>query len=185
MSHGAFTMQLARRLQPEYNSQGYDILHDHGEAGIDSPLKLGKIRSWFGESCNTGTILSDLDMAVISNENERVYALVVIEETTHKPRAILGDIIAVLLGNGVKFKGIRDLKVGKWTSLIVMVHDASQSQLDRILFFARQGNYVRENLLTPNASMGKIIIDSFVDPMQLEEKLRQNINAAIANRGTW
>jgi hypothetical protein len=184
MAHGALTMQMARVFHQEFNGQGFDILHDHGERGIDSPLRLGKIRSWFGDTYRSGTILADLDMAVVSNDSDRVYALIEIEETTYKPKVILGDVIATLVGNGIKFQSRRDLQIGKWTTLIVMVHDASQSHLDRIPYLAKQSNYLRENLLTPNASMGRIIIDTFIDLTQLEEKLRQNIIAAINRRGT-
>lgn len=191
MPNGALTMQAARALQPEFSQQGFDILHDHGVRGVDSPLLLGKIRAWHGDMFTSGTILADLDLAVVSHggvvshENERVYALVEIEETSSKPKVILGDVLATLLGQGIRFQGRRDLLVGRWTSFIVMAHAAHPSHPERTAYLSEQSKYLRENLLTPNASIGKVIIDTFLDYAQLEDKLRGHITHAIQNRGTW
>jgi hypothetical protein len=191
MPRGALTMQAARVLQPEFSQQGFDILHDHGQVGLDSPLLLGRISSWFGEAYKRGTILADLDMAVVSHaaavshSQERVYALIEIEETNNKPKVILGDVLATLLGKGIKFQGTRDLQVGRWTTLIVLAHDKHQSQLNRLPYLETQSKYLRENLLTPNASIGRVVIDTFVDDLQLEEKLRQSIAEALNKRGAW
>jgi hypothetical protein len=191
MAYGALTMQSARALQQEYSQQGFDILHDHGQRGIDSPLLLGKICAWFGETYQSETILADLDMAVVSHSaavshtEERVYALIEIEETSNKAKVVLGDILTTLLGKGIRFQGKRDLQVGRWTTLIVMAHDRKPSQPNRIPYLNEQGRYLRENLLTPNASIGVVIIDTFSDDQQLLDKLRQHINDAINKRGTW
>jgi hypothetical protein len=191
MARGALTMQAARVLQPEFSQQGFDILHAHGEKGLDSPLLLGKIHAWFGEAYRPETILADLDMAVVSHaalaahNQERAYALVVIEETGSKPKVILGDILATLLGKGIIFQGKRPLQVGRWTTLMVLARDVHQSGLEQLPYLAAQSKYLRENLLTPNASIGRVVIDTFMDDLQLEEKLRQNIAAALNARGTW
>jgi hypothetical protein len=191
MARGALTMQAARVLQPEFSQQGFDILHAHGQPGVDSPLLLGKIRSWNGEAYKPETILADLDMAVVSHaafashKEERIYALIEIEETSSKPKLILGDVLATLLGKGIKFQGTRDLQVGRWTTLIVLARDKHQSQLSRLPYLEAQSKYLRENLLTPNASIGRVMIDTFVDDLQLEEKLRQSITEALDKRGTW
>jgi hypothetical protein len=191
MARGALTMQAARVLQQEFFPGGFDILRDHGEKGIDSPLLLGKIRAWFGDIYKSETILADLDMAVVnhaaavSRDPERVYALIVIEETSNKPKAILGDVLATLLGKGIKFQDQRDLQIGRWTTLIVLAHDRHADRLNRLPYLNAQSKVLRENLLTPNAAIGGVVIDTFVDYLQLEEKLRQNITEAINNRGTW
>jgi hypothetical protein len=191
MACGALTMQAARVLQPEFSQAGFDILHAHGQVGMDSPLLLGKICSWFGDAYKLETILADLDMAVVSHnaavshDQERVYALIEIEETTCRPKVILGDVLATLLGKGIKFQGLRDLQVGRWTSLIVMSRDKHQSQLNRLPYLMAQSKYLRENLLTPNASIGRVVIDTFVDDLQLVEKLRQNITEALNKHSAW
>jgi hypothetical protein len=185
MAKGILTVQAAHAYQEEFNQQGFDILYDHGQRGIDSPLRSGKIRAWFGDTYVPETILADLDMAVVSHNKERVYALIEIEETTRKPKVILGDVLATLLGKGIKFQGQRDLQVGKWTTLIVMMREPNPPQEGRLAFLNKQSNYLRENLLTPNASMGQVMIETFLDYPQLESKLRDAINYAINKRGSW
>lgn len=184
MAHGKLTRQVARVLQQEFNSKGFDILHDHGEKGIDPPNSLGKLRSWFGSSVKSETILADLDMAVVSHDLEKVYALIEIEETTDNPKVILGDVLAALLGNGIVFKRRRNLSVGKWTTLVVMAKDVHQSHSNRLAYLFEQTNHIRAKLLTPNASIGQIVIDTFSDDEQLIYRLRQHISNAINKPGT-
>jgi hypothetical protein len=191
MARGTLSMQAARALQPEFSLQGFDILQAHGQPGVDSPLLLGKIRAWHGEACTPETSLADLDMAVVSHasavshEQARVYALIVVEETSSRPKLILGDVLATMLGKGIKFQGRGDLQVGRWTTLIVLARDRHQSQLNHLPYLEAQSKVLRENLLTPNASLGRVVIDTFVDDAQLEQKLRQSITEAIEKRGTW
>lgn len=185
MAYGALSLQAARALQQEFAGQGFDLLYDHGQKGIDSPLLSGKIRSWSGEAFAPQAVLADLDMALVSHGQDKVYVLVVVEETSCKPKVILGDVLTTLLGKGIKFQGRRELQVGRWTTLIVMARDKRQSGPQRVPYLAAQSKYLRENLLTPNASVGRVVIDTFFDYLQLEEKLRQNMAAALEARGTW
>ena len=181
MSHGTLTMQVARVFQKEFIKEGFDILHDHGQKGIDQQTNLGKLRSWFGTSPKLETILSDLDIAVVLHETEKIYALIEIEETTDKPKVILGDILATLLGEGIVFQGKHNLKVGKYTTMIVMVHVDPPSHINRIIYLEKQTNNIRKKLLTPNSSIGRIVVDDFSGKEQLENKLRQHIKNAIVN----
>ena len=180
MSNGALTAQVAHSLQQEFNQQGFDVLHDHGQKEINSPGKLGKLRSWFGSALKSETVLADLDIAIVSHRDKKIYALIEIEETTDKPKVILGDILATLLGNGIAFQGKLDLQVGEWTTLLVMVYDAHQSHLDRLAFLSEQAKILKRKLTTPNASIGQIIIDIFSDQAQLEFVLRQHVNKAVS-----
>jgi len=183
MSNGMLTAQVARLLQQELNEQGFDVLHDHGQKEIDSPDKLGKLRSWFGAALKSETVLADLDIAIVSHHDKKIYALIEIEETTNKPKVILGDVLATLIGKGIAFQGKLDLQVGEWTTLVVMVYDTRQSHLDRLAFLAEQTDILKRKLTTPNASIGRIIIDTFSDRVQLEYKLRRHISEAVSQRG--
>ena len=183
MSNGTLTAQVAHLLQQEFNQQEFDVLHDHGQKEIDSSDKLGKLRSWFGSALKSETVLADLDIAIVSRHDKKIYALIEIEETTDKPKVILGDILATLLGNGIAFQGKLDLQVGEWTTLFVMVYDIHQSHLNRLAFLAEQTGLLKRNLTTPNATIGRIIIDTFSDKEQLECKLWQHINEVVNHRG--
>ena len=176
---GELTYQTARNLQQKYSKGGFDILYGHGEKGMDSQMNLGKIRSWFGEEYNRDAILADMDIALVKQETDRVFALIEIEETSIKPKVILGDILSILLGNGINFQGNRDLQIGAFTDLIVMVQDNNHSHSVRVDFLSRQCNFIKERLVTSNSSIGKIIIDTFTDNKQLEDKLIEHLEKTI------
>ena len=108
MSNGVLTTQIARSLQKEFDQQGFDILHDHRKTEIDLPEKVGKLRSWSGSTLKSETVLADLDIALVSHHDKKIYALIEIEETNDKPKVILGDVVATLLGKGIAFKGKLD-----------------------------------------------------------------------------
>jgi hypothetical protein len=183
MSHGTLTAQVAQLLQQEFSERGFDVLHDHGQKDIDPPDKLGKLRSWYGSTLKSETVLADLDMAIVSRIDKKIYALIEIEETTDKPKVILGDILATFLGNGIAFQGKLILQVGEWTTLFVMVYDPHQSHLNRLAFLTEQMDLLKMNLLTPNATIGRIIIDTFSGKEQLEGKLRQHISEVVNHLG--
>jgi len=184
MSKGTLTSQVAHLLHEEFNPKGFDVLHDHRQTEVDSPDMLGKLRSWFGPDRKNGTGLADLDIAIVSHDEKEIYALVEVEETTDTPKVILGDVLAILLGSGIVFLGEGNLKVGNWTTLIVMVSDKNQTHCARLAFLADQINILKKNLTTPNASIGLIIIDSFTNQEDLEKKLRDHILAAVSQRGS-
>lgn len=178
MAHGPPTTQVARLLQQDFEPIGLDVLHDHKQMGVDPPDKLGKIRSWFGSIYKSDAMLADLDIAVVSRHTGKVSVLIEIEETTDKPKAILGDVLATLLGNSITFQGKRHLHVGPWTTLVIMTHNTNSSHLNRLLYLEEQSNQLRTHLSTPNASIGRIILDAFQDAAELEHKLRVHIKIA-------
>ncbi len=179
MQHGKLTAGVARTLAQKLGPSGFDVLRDHGKTGVDTEDKLGKIRSWFGSTYNVDSILADLDIAVVSKDNNKVYALVEIEETTHKPKVILGDILATLVGEHITFQRERHLNVGEWTMLLVMVHRSKLSHKPRIEYITSQSCYLRTQLATHNASIGTIIVDEFRDLAELQSKIEKHIANAI------
>lgn len=180
MPNGEITARVADSLQQEFGKKGFHITHDHRLGNIDSPDNLGKLRTWFGEKPKREMLLADLDIAIISTD-DKVVALIEIEETTDKPKVILGDILAILLGSGITFKNKHDFQIREWTTLIVMSHDQRQSHQARNEFLSNQLNSLKSNLNTPNAKIERIMVDSFADEKQLEEKLRQHVTKAIAH----
>ena len=177
MSHGKLTVQVAKSLLIEFAPQRFITLHDHRP---DSPDKLGKIRSWFGSDFAAETILADLDIAVVSQDDNKIYALIEIEETHATPKVILGDILATLLGDGIAFQSKHYLKVGPWTTFILMVYDHNELELKKIKFLAAQTNGIKEKLTTPNASIRQIIVDTYKDGTLLESILTQHVCDAIS-----
>lgn len=175
MAPGTLTTSVARVLQQEFDLKGFDVLHAHGQKGIDPPDKLGKLRSWFGSTFKSDAALADLDIAVVARDTGKVYMLIEIEETTDKPKVILGDILATLLGHSITFQGKRNLHVGNWTTFVIVARTTRRSHLRRLPYLEQQANQLRTRLATPNASIGRIILDTFRDEAELAYKLRQHI----------
>jgi hypothetical protein len=179
MTHGKVTSQLAGVLHEWLSPQGYEVLHDHRQDENDPEDRLGKLRSWYGPDYNFNAILTDLDMAVVARGGNKVFVLVEIEETTDKPKVILGDVLATLLGRGIKFQGKRELEVGEWTTLVVMARSSHQSNPDRVRHLSEQLQQIKSGLSTPNAVIGRIVVDTFDAESQLECKLKEQIQQAL------
>ncbi len=181
MAQGTMTTAIARALRLEYASQGLDVLYGHGQAGIDPPENLGKLRSWFGSEHKATTMLADLDIAIVRRETSQLIALIEIEETTTKPKVLLGDVLATLLGSHITFRGNCELSVGPWTTLIVLAQGAMPLNQSRIAFLEQQVNQIKGHLTTPNAAIGRVVMDGFQDEAELGRKLRALIHKAVAD----
>ncbi len=187
MIHGTLTIQMAHALAQELEPQGFVVLHDHHQPGVDSAGKLGKPRSWFGPIYAAHALLADLDIVVAAKDTDQLIALVEIEETTDKPKVLLGDVLATLLGDYITFQG-QQFQAGPWTSLIVLAHSTNPTHQDRIRYLETQVNHLKDTLNTRNAKIGKVVIRSFQDKQDLEETLKILIQTSIAeNNGpqTW
>ena len=183
MTLGRLTASVAIQLSQELSSKGFDVLFDHASKGTVPPETLGKIASWFGPEYNSITRLGFLDIAVVSRHAQKALALVEIEETTDKPKVLLGDILATLLGGGIKFQGNRHLQIGSWTTLIVMGRSRWPSHQARISFLLEQAEELKNKLATPNASIGQIVIDLFRDEKDLLDKLPRQVEKALQDAG--
>lgn len=195
MERGVWTAQVAETLKEKFRERGLnlDVLHDHGQKGGDLDNTPGILRSWFGSDSTRETALANLDLAVVArNPNEakkaKAYALVEIEETTHHPKIILGDIFATLLGDGIIFQGERLLDVGNWTTLIVLAHSEHNSHQRRMAYLAEQANKLKtylaaENESIGNASIGQIVLDTFQERADLEVNLRRYIEESLSRAG--
>ena len=176
MSHAELTCQVAQALQIEFESQRFIVLHDHGE---DLPERLGEIRPYFGTGLRS-EILSDIDIAVVSRDDQKIYALVEIEESNDKPKVILGDILATLLGDGIAFHGKHELKVGPWTTLIVMVKGNHEADFKKNEFLKDEANKIKTYLTSQNHFIRKVVVEEFDNGKSLEDQLKGQICEAIS-----
>ena len=181
MSHGLITSRIARILVQEFETQSFQVLYGHGNKAVDPLDKLGKIRAYQGPYYKADTILADLDIAVVASSSSKVIALIEIEETTIKPKVILGDALATLLGSAVRFQGKQDLYVGPWTTLIIMAYGPKREHRDRAAYLEQQINQWKVTLSSTNAQIDNVVIDAFQDEHELEHNLKQNIGSAIEN----
>jgi hypothetical protein len=178
MNNGELTAEVARRLTAEFKGRA-DILFDHGDPERDGLDKVGVIRSWFGDKRKRGTLIADLDIAVVLPDSDKVLALIEIEESSANPKTLLGNVFATLLGDHITFQCKREFQVDSQTMLIVLAQSNSEKQ---VITHLNQILATSVNWGTRNACIRNVLIDTFRDRFDLEKKLFRLVKSAIENR---
>jgi hypothetical protein len=164
-SRGQWTAEIGKSLKFE----DYDVLYDHGVLSET----VGKIVSYFSETKERGTQLSYLDIAIVKKNTNEAIVLVEIEATANRPKTIIADIFAFLMGERLAFQR-RELEVGSKTILIVLgfskVPHPKHNQ-----YILEKVEKVKSALGTKNSMIGKVVIETFPNekelPMQLQSLL--------------
>jgi hypothetical protein len=159
--HGELTAEIAQSLKFEE----FDVFYDHETAGEF----VGKIASTIKRKFRRGDELSQLDMAIVDKGSTVAIALIEIEETNDRPKAILGDLFGVLYGKHISFKG-KELKIGKYTTLIV-VGMSKADQDNRNQYFLKRIKKVKAALGTKNSRIGKVVIRTYADRKALSTEV--------------
>jgi hypothetical protein len=117
--HGVLTAKVAREISPYWEERGYQVFYDHDPASD----RVGKLVSSFGDlPYDRSTQLSHIDIAIVKiATHEKILALIEIEETTDKPKTILGDVLGVLMGEHISFGKKRPLLIDEHTMFLVFV----------------------------------------------------------------
>ena len=167
--HGEATAKIAENLQFE----GYNVFSDHGTASE----YVGKIVSTLEKDYSRKDELSQLDIAIVEKNSDKVVVLLEIEETSDKPKTILGDIFSILFGEYICFRG-KDFRIGDFTTLIVAgVHKSDHKERNRnILDLA---NKAKASLGTQNARIGKIMIEIYHDAEEMSAWLPSLVERAV------
>ena len=140
---------LTAAIGSKLTFENYDVFYDHGTASEN----VGKIVSALKRAYGKDDELSQLDIAIVEQNTDNVIALVEIEETSDRPKTLLGDIFGVLFGNHIFFKG-KELQVGDFTTLIV-VGISKTEHLDRNQHIQDYANKIKLSLGTQNSKIGK------------------------------
>ena len=167
--HGDITAGIGKNLKID----GYKVFYDHGVSGKN----VGKIVSTLEKDYDRGDELSQLDIAIVEQNSDRVVALVEIEETSDRPKTLLGNIFGVLFGKYVCFKG-KELQVGDFTTFFV-VGVSKTNHTDRNKHILDHLNRARPKLGTGNADIGKVLIKIFADKSELIDQLPFVLDRAI------
>jgi len=165
-SHGQLTAKVAREISPYWDERGFYVLYDHDPADKN----VGKIMSRFGESYGRRTQLSHVDISIVEKNSDRVFALIEIEETTNKPKTILGDVFGVLMGEHISFGKERPLLVNEQTILVVFVK-SKVSHDERNQYIREKVEKVKPELGTKNSAIRKVFIETFSDDGKLPESV--------------
>jgi hypothetical protein len=181
LPHGEHTARVARALRQSLSARKIDILFDHGEQGVDPTEYLGEIVSWYGPQYGTEARLALLDIAVVWRNGDRAAALIEIEESSATPKVILGDLTAMLFGDQLTFQGQRRLKVGAWTTLIVLVPIKSDAKRRQVAELARRMEAIRVSLHSGNASIGRVRVGTYGDASDLEQVVEGLVREALGD----
>ena len=168
-SHGQLTAEIGKSLKFE----GYDILYDHGISG----KAVGRIVSFFSDKNERGTQLSYLDIAIVKKDTNQAVALIEIEETANKPKTIIGDIFAFLMGEKVTFQG-KELEVGNWTTLIILGFSKLQ-HLKHNQYILEKVEKAKASLGTKHCEIRKILVETYSDKGKLASVLTSLLNEAL------
>jgi hypothetical protein len=177
-SRGQLTAKMAREISPYWEKRGYFVLYDHDP----SSKNVGKIVSSFGKRpYGQSTQLSHIDIAIVEKSSDRVFALIEIEETTDKPKSLLGDVFGILMGEYISFGKERPLSVDEHTALFVS-GKSKVSHKERIDYILDKVKRFSSNLGTRNSKIEKIDMKTFFTEHELKELLTNNIPSSLSER---
>ena len=175
--HGPLTAEIGQILSKVLQGK-YEVFYDHGDPSKNK--NVGKIVSAIEKDFNRGDELSQLDIAIVKkSSNNKVSALIEIEETTDNPKTFLGDIFGLLMGNYILFGKKHDLfLVDEQTNLFVVGINKvdHKKHNDHII---EQVSHIKSKLSTNNAKTGKITIKTFSDDKNLLEKFPPMLYEAL------
>ena len=167
---GELTAEIGKGLHFE----SYDVYYDHGAAGE----KVGRIVSALEEKFLRRDELSQLDIAIVEKSSSKVAVLIEIEERNDSPKAILGDVFGVLMGEYIFFRRKQKFTVNKHTTLIVFgkskALDTSRNKALR-----KKIMKIKSELSTGNSKIGKVVIKTFMDEKELTTLLLTEISKAF------
>ena len=159
------------------------MYYDHGDP-MDN--NVGKIVSSIEQDYGRKDGLSQLDIAIVDQSNDHVLALVEIEETTDRPKTLMGDLFGVLFGEYLSFKR-KTLKVGLFTTLLVTgIGDAAFEQRNQHIL--RVAEKAKASLGTKNSEIGTLIMRVFSNgdellagvPLELVTIVKRGLAAAAS-----
>ncbi|MBX2997456.1 MAG: hypothetical protein KF893_03015 [Caldilineaceae bacterium] len=178
MAAGKRTAQVAQRLTESLIGQPYRVLYDHGP----SAEAVGRIVSWYGDSQNHERQLSFIDIAVVRADTDEICLLIEVEETTNKPKVLLGDVLSTLLGESISFRS-KPLRISERTVLVVAMHSA-QPHPERLAYLDKQIAQIQPHLETGNARIGQVRLLEWCSETDLHEQISQILQQIVDNRVT-
>jgi hypothetical protein len=168
-SHGQLTAEIGKSLEIE----GYDVFYDHGLSG----KTVGRIVSYFSDKNERGTQLSYLDIAIVKKNTTQAVALIEIEEKANRPKTIIGDIFAFLMGERVVFQG-KELEVGNSTTLIILGFSNLQ-HLKHNQYILEKVKKAKSVLRTKNCEIGEVVIETYSDKDKLHTLILSLLDKAF------
>ena len=117
--HGEITAAIGGELDRSNDlaTLGYSVVYDHGKGGEKD---VGVTSAWLGNKAEMDNRLSEIDIAIIERNTNKVILFIEIEESGDNPKKIIGDAMATLLADGISSTSKPNLQIGPWTTLVVL-----------------------------------------------------------------
>ena len=155
--HGIRTVAIGKELQCNLDANaeryhGIGVFYDHGDS---SDPEVCRPTTYMGRRYGSDATLSGVDIVV--TEAGRVIAAIEVEESTVRPKAILGDVFGIALAGRMRIHG-RPYPIVDATIVIAIADDSAGKQAAKYARLERHlQHYFQAN---PSDAVGKIRIVS-------------------------
>jgi hypothetical protein len=191
MLQGAWTAQAAHELSTKIDSLRFDVLCAHRDKRVrkdeTSHVRFGQTISWLGSEFKSSSRLAFPDIAVVDRTSKKVILVAEVEESKAQPKLVIADLFATLLGDHITFgpDHKEELTIGPWTTYSVLSKSTGrESGNEQMQWLAARLNDVKNGLSTPNASVGRINIQTYRTEKELGQRLiAQTEKALVEFRG--
>lgn len=180
-----FTVPAAQALCRQLANTDFDVLFDHGD-----PAEAQTIVAWYGRSYTAPyrpKQLAHLDIAIVDPSTHYIVALIEIEDTSHNPKTLIGDLIAPQIASGIAIGKRGDYVVGTSTLLLAFAHFNSKKSQNtyraRIEHIQQQLSSFQAPASQVDMCIGRYRLDSFVEQQELNNKLWTYVQQAITSYG--
>ncbi len=103
--HGANTREIVKKLKKKLDAdpqryKGLMVFNDHGESSKSGGCKLN---TYMGRHYGNDATLSAVD--IIITKNSKVILAVEVEESSVRPKTVIGDIFGVAIAERIRIQG--------------------------------------------------------------------------------
>src|SRR5688500_12521450 len=155
-SRGQWTAKVAEILRSEFPD--FDVFYDHGDSSR-------RIVCYVGDNNERGTQLSYLDIAVVKKNTNQAIALIEIEETANRPKTIIADIFAFLLGETVIYNRTK-LQISNKTTFIVLGFSNKRVSV-HTQHIRERVSQAKSAIDTKNAEVWEVVVEVYSSKEQL------------------
>jgi hypothetical protein len=128
--HGEITAALGAALSGsvELAKLGYAVIYDHGKGGADD---VSVTSAWISDEKKRDNRLSEIDIVVYGMQGNKARLLIEVEESGDNPKKVIGAAMATLLSEKISSSGREDLRIGGWTTLLILAKGEGDAHLER------------------------------------------------------
>jgi hypothetical protein len=158
--HGELTAALGMELSGsgELVKNDFMLMYDHGKGGAD---EVGVTSAWIGGEKQRDNRLAEIDIVVYEAQSRKARLLIEIEESGDNPKKIIGAALATLLAENISPSGGEELRIGPWTTLLVLARGEGDAHLQRTQWMEDRINRLAGTEAANRMGIGKVRLALF------------------------